>query len=369
MKNIIYLSIVLLVFACKKQNSQASQYQIIGNIDSMPNNSIVYIRNMDFVDSTIVNDGKYRFEGKPESPTQDFLSVKSVSGRRALWLESETITVSGTFDDIEKLSVIGSKNQRISNLLWNKKKPILEELKKSSNLISSTSDSIFNKDSLAAHIKSLSSQLVQIERNFLKENINTLDASIILNKYKRTWNKDTVKNLFSLMGPEAQYTASGIEIKRFLDLSKNPQVGDHYIDFTGQDAEDEEVSLSQFLGKYTLVDFWASYCAPCREENPNLVNLFNSFQQDGFKVVGVSLDMKKDNWLKAIDQDGLPWDHIILKNPDSDAAYIYDIRGIPDNLLLDEKGVILARGLTGDFLQKELDKLFRDNNLNRQEKK
>ena len=181
--------------------------------------------------------------------------------------------------------------------------------------------------------------------------------------------KYTVKNLFSQIGPEAQNTASGIEIKRFLDLSKNPQVGDHYIDFTGQDAEDEEVSLSQFLGKYTLVDFWASYCAPCREENPNLVNLFNSFQQDGFKVVGVSLDMKKDNWLKAIDQDGLPWDHIILKNPDSDAAYIYDIRGIPDNLLLDEKGVILARGLTGDFLQKELDKLFRDNNLNRQEKK
>lgn len=130
-------------------------------------------------------------------------------------------------------------------------------------------------------------------------------------------------------------------------------------DFTMNTPEDEPLSLSNLRGKVVLVDFWASWCGPCRKENPNVVRLYNKYKDQGFEVLGVSLDRQKKRWLQAIEKDGLGWKHVSdLKGWSNQAAQLYSVRSIPHTVLLDREGRIIARNLRGNMLHQELKKIF-----------
>ena len=133
------------------------------------------------------------------------------------------------------------------------------------------------------------------------------------------------------------------------------------MDFTQADTSGNLVSLSSFRGKYVLVDFWASWCGPCRNENPNVVENFNQFQNKNFTVLGVSLDRpgQKDKWLEAIHHDGLTWTHISdLQFWNNAVAKLYHISSIPQNLLVDPQGKIIGKNLRGPDLKAKLCEIF-----------
>jgi peroxiredoxin len=132
------------------------------------------------------------------------------------------------------------------------------------------------------------------------------------------------------------------------------------MDFTLPDADGKDISLASYKGKYVLVDFWASWCGPCRAENPNVVKAYSRFKEKGFEILGVSLDDKKDKWQAAVQADNLAWTHVSdLKGWKNAVAEQYGIRAIPQNLLLDPQGVIIAKNLRGDALEKKLEEVLK----------
>ena len=136
--------------------------------------------------------------------------------------------------------------------------------------------------------------------------------------------------------------------------------GTQAVDFTQNDTANNPVSLSSFKGKYVLVDFWASWCGPCRHENPAVVEAYNKYKEKNFTILSVSLDQNKDKWKQAIKADNLTWTHVSdLKYWQNEVAQLYHIQSIPANMLIDPSGKIIARDLRGAALYEMLGKMLK----------
>lgn len=151
--------------------------------------------------------------------------------------------------------------------------------------------------------------------------------------------------------------AAGMQAQ--IEQMKSFVVGGQAPDFTQKTPDGGEMSLSDLRGKVVLLDFWASWCGPCRRENPNVVRMYEKYKEKGFDILGVSLDKTHDRWIQAIEQDGLEWHHVSdLKGWSNEAAQAYGVRSIPHTVLLDAEGRILARNLRGEALERKLEEIF-----------
>lgn len=166
---------------------------------------------------------------------------------------------------------------------------------------------------------------------------------------------------FSGLSKNLRESKTGLAYQKRLDAMRSVDVGAIAPDFTQPDTSGVPVKLSSLKGKYVFLDFWASWCGPCRNENPNVLKAYNKFKGENFTVLSVSLDQtgKKADWLKAIHDDGLTWNQVSdLKFWSNDAAQLYSIRAIPQNFLIDPTGKIIARNIFGNDLQKKLTEIF-----------
>lgn len=164
---------------------------------------------------------------------------------------------------------------------------------------------------------------------------------------------------YERLSPKLKQTTFGQRYATFVKRIKNVEVGKYAPDFTLKTLDGKPVSLASFKGKYLLLDFWASWCGPCREENPNLKRVYNKFKGQNFAVLGVSLDTEKKDWEKAIADDHLTWAHVSdLKGWDNAVAKLYAVRYVPQNFLINPQGQIISHTLRGDDLEKKLNEIF-----------
>jgi peroxiredoxin len=184
---------------------------------------------------------------------------------------------------------------------------------------------------------------------FVNQDLSSMDNAGMLDSIYRGFDSSIYSSLYVQ------------KIKQTLDIARQTSIGQPAPELTLNDVSGKSVSLSSFKGKYVLLDFWASWCGPCREENPNVVNAYNKYKNKGFTVLGVSLDENRAAWQNAIKKDGLTWVHVSdLQGWKSSAAANYGVQAIPANFLLDKEGVIIARDLRQELLESKLNEVLND---------
>jgi len=362
-KPIILITMLsFLFFNCSRKEDK---FIIEGVAKGIKNNTSILLMNANSipVDSTIIHNEKFTFSGQVNEPTQFFLLIKSTMDFQSIWIENDNIIFNAETKSFREAKISGSKTQDIQNLLNENLNITNKEFESTNSKVMERHykypDSIFN-DSIQSKYILGERKTNNVLKEFVKEHPNNIVSAKTLNDNKTIFGKKITFELYAKMNKETKNSKFGKSINEYIKLSASFKFGDKFIDFEQENTNGKSLKFSDFLGeKYTLLEFWASWCGPCRRSNPKLVEHYNKYKSNGFEVFGVSLDTEKENWLKAIKKDGLPWQNVSdLKGYQNEVALTYNIAGLPNSILLDEKGVIIAIGLRDTELKNKLEGLF-----------
>lgn len=329
MKNIFrILLIAVLVSLLSCQPKPKANFEISGSVPGMASGKIYlqrFYNKMFFtIDSARVQAGHFKLAGNVKLPELYGLTTDTAHSPLFVFLrENDRLTVDLDTANIDKSVIHGSEENDIYADYWKHE----ENFK---------IDSLLKK-----HPKSVAATYILYRHFSYRLSYQGIDSNLAL--------IDT--SLYHL-----QY----IPVLRALSNTlKHLQPGNPAPDFSCPDSSGIAISLSSRFGKYLLVDFWASWCGPCREENPNYVRIYSKYHAKGFDMLGISLDRKRKNWIKAIHADKLGWEQLSdLAAWNCAPAKLYGVRAIPSNILLDPKGTIVARNLMGEALDKKLGELL-----------
>lgn len=281
------------------------------------------------VDSAKIQNGQFRLNTNIKLPELYGLTLDKAQNPLYVFIDSESISA----------DLIPDANYSNSKITGSKAQDLFNEYKR------------------------LDNESLKID-SFINANPRSIvSAYVLYRNFSYRLSSDEIDRNLSLLDPSLRQTQYASELRKLSDILRTVEPGKKAPDFTLNDPQGQPVKLSDHRGKYLLVDFWASWCGPCRRENPNLVKAWQKYKDKGFDVFGVSLDRKKENWVKAIKDDQLSWTQVSdLKFWNSEAAKLYGVRAIPSNVLLSPDGTIIAKNLTGEALHLKLEELLGSKN-------
>jgi thiol-disulfide isomerase/thioredoxin len=359
----------LLFFACE---DNTSSYKITGRIssDSM-NGQTIYLENylwymqlsnQKIVDSTIIQGNGFEFTGKADSSYMAVLTVANNSLAR-FFVENGNINVKIS-KNLNESQVSGTKLNDSFKSYLKSIEPVREKINKLIEYVHSQKRTDELDREMGKKYNEFSKEMLQLSIKFLDKNPgNILSAFVLLSAMSQGIDEEIIQRVYDKLEENTKNSTIGNFILKELEKIKIKEItiGEIFRDLTMQTPEGKTISISDYAGKgkYVLLDFWASWCGPCRAENPNVVALYNDYKNKGFEIIGLSMDEDKNAWINGIKDDNITWPQMSdLKGWNSEAALKYKIKGIPFTVLLNTEGKVIATNLRGKELRNKLKTLI-----------
>ena len=363
------ICLIVISISASAQKSDSS-FTIQGNFSKAKTGKIflsVYGDNISINDSTKIIDGKFSFKGHVKEPAQAILYY-STDGKTDnniyFYAEPAKITITGAGDSLKYIKISGSRLNDDDKSL----KEMMKDITAWEDLSSAAFDEAYkNKntpvmDSLDAVDIEIMKAKRKVVAEYVKKHPASLRAAIAIQEnFAYYAEADEVEPLYNILASNIKNSKSGKNIKKMLDVYKTVAVGMKAPEIVQNDTSGHILYLSTVHGTVVMIDFWASWCGPCRRENPNIVKAYEQFHNKGFEIYGVSYDTEKGvaKWKKAINTDKLTWYEVSdLKGWQNSTSNQYYIKAIPANILLDSDGKIIAKNLFGDKLIQKLKELM-----------
>ncbi len=370
MRRIFALLVTIILVSCNNQDSNT--FKLEGNAFGFEDGTQVLLYGIDENNQSKLQDTLEVVQGKfsktfPKSESVDlhFLKINGAPNNVLFFAENENLKANIYKDSITASTVSGGRQNdlfyeytKATSKFAKRQMAIMEEYK----VAQLEQDGIVMEE-LRGESTELNIQEKSYKRQFVKEHSNSVFGMMLLSEMfsKQEIEANEVTDLIAGLGPKMAVHKTTTDLKKMIEAKKKASIGGLAPAFSAPTPTGEMLSLQESLGEYTIIDFWASWCRPCRMENPNVVKVYNKYHDKGLNIISVSLDKagQKERWIKAIEDDNMDWYHVSnLQFWQDPIARQYNVRSIPATFLLDKNGNIIDKNLRGQALENKIASLL-----------
>ncbi|UOK41465.1 MULTISPECIES: TlpA disulfide reductase family protein [Flavobacterium] len=370
-KKLLLLAGLSILASCSKVGD--NEFLITGKAEGIDNGKMAILQIQNEAgpiskDTVKIENGKFEFKGEfKDGPEIGFIVIDDLNNMVPFILENGEINITVDKDTIQKSKIGGTPNNDKfqeyndgSSVIF-KKMIAFRKANQQKFMDAQKAKDTAVMNSLSKQNMGFQNDMDKFSETFVEKNPTAFLSVLLLENFigRQTLESDKIVKLYNSLSTDIKKTKSGKRVDEHVNRQKAVNTGTAAPDFAAPTPEGKTTSLKESLGKVTIIDFWASWCAPCRKENPNVVALYNEFHEKGLNIIGVSLDQDADKWKEAIAKDKLTWTQVSnLKHWKEPIAKLYNVESIPATFILDASGNIVAKDLRGAELKAKIAELL-----------